>query len=66
MRIGIREQLAVVVLVTALLPLAVRVVEKIGLLCMAVCGFSPRATTVQGLPKQHLFEHLLSSPLCRS
>lgn len=53
MRIGIREQLAVVVLVTALLPLAVRVVEKIGLLCLAVCGFSPQAT-VQGLPKQQL------------
>jgi hypothetical protein len=39
MRIGIREQLAVVVLVTALLPLAVRVVEKIDLLSLAVCGF---------------------------
>jgi hypothetical protein len=53
MRIGIREQLAVVVLVTALLPLAVRVVEKLDLLCPAVYGFSPRAT-VQGLSKQHL------------
>ena len=41
MRIGIREQLAAVVLVTALLPLAVRVVEKIDLLSLAVCGFLP-------------------------
>ncbi len=53
MRIGIREQLAFVVLVTALLPLAVRVVEKIDLQSLAVCGISSQ-TTVQCLPIQHL------------
>jgi hypothetical protein len=52
MRIGIREQLAVVVLVTALLPLAVRVVEKIPPISGRL-WISPRAT-VQGLSKQPL------------